>query len=110
LIWTRARTERLFGFHYRIEIYVPEPQRKYGYYVMPLLLGDRLVARFDLKADRKAATLRVAGAYLEDGVALGPVIDAAIAEFHRMRVWLRLEHLRIGPRGQLAAALRKAAS
>jgi uncharacterized protein YcaQ len=105
LIWTRDRTQRLFGFHYRIEIYVPGPQRTHGYYVMPLLLGERLVARLDLKADRKGSTLLVAGAYAEPGHETGAVAEAAVAELHRMRRWLGLERLAIGPRGDLSPAL-----
>jgi uncharacterized protein len=108
LIWARARTERLFRFRYRIEIYVPEHRRVHGYYVMPLLLGDQLVARFDLKADRKAAVLRVAGAYLEERADRAAVVDAATTELDNIRDWLRLEHILVGARGNLVSALRKA--
>ncbi|CAN7180053.1 winged helix-turn-helix domain-containing protein [Pararhizobium sp. LjRoot238] len=68
LIRDRNRTERLFGFYYRIEVFVPEPKREYGYYVFPLLEGDRLVGRIDMKADRKAGTLDVKRLWWEKGV------------------------------------------
>jgi len=108
LIWSRDRAERLFDFRYRIEIYVPEHLRKHGYYVMPLLIGDQLVARFDLKADRKAGTVRVAASYLEPGVAAGSVLDAAVAELRALGDWLGLARIAVVARGDLAPALGRA--
>ncbi len=67
----RARTERLFGFHYRIEVFVPEPQRKYGYYVFPVLEGDTLIGRVDARARRADGVLQVAGFWPEAGVRMG---------------------------------------
>ena len=107
LIWERARTSRLFGFDYTIEVYVPEPKRKYGYYVLPMLLGDELVARFDLKADRKTSTLLVRGSYLEPGANAEAVAPAASAELHALRTWLGLDDLVVAKRGNLASALRR---
>lgn len=104
LIWTRDRTERLFGVRYRIEIYVPGPQRTFGYYVLPLLLGDELVARFDLKSDRKAGALNVVASYAEPAHPAG-IAEPALAELHRLRQWLGLSWLSIAPKGDLAAAL-----
>lgn len=108
LIWERERTSRLFGFDYRIEVYVPAPKRRYGYYVLPLLLGDALVARFDLKADRKASELRVESAHAEPAAKAPAVAAAAAAELVRLRAWLGLARVRVGGRGNLASALRKA--
>ena len=107
LIWNRNRTERLFGFHFRIEIYVPEPQRTHGYYVLPMLFEDQLVARFGLKADRKTATLRVTGCYLEPGAALARAVEPAVAELRALRDWLGLEHIDVADRGDLAPELRR---
>lgn len=108
LIWERSRTSRLFGFDYTIEVYVPEPKRVYGYYVMPLLHGDELVARFDLKSDRKASVLRVRGAYAEPGADPVAIAPAAVAELDALRSWLGLDELVIARKGNLAPALRRA--
>lgn len=108
LIWDRNRTRRLFAFDYRIEIYVPERDREYGYFVLPLLLGNDLVARFDLKADRKPSLLRVRGAYLEPGADEGAVSAAAATELAALRDWLGLGDIAIGPRGDLSKALQQA--
>jgi len=105
LIWERARTERIFGFRYRIEIYVPEPQREYGYYVFPFLLDDALVARVDLKADRTAGVLRVPGAFAEAGIDVPRVVAELAAALHEMAAWQGLDGVVVGERGDLAAPL-----
>jgi uncharacterized protein YcaQ len=108
LMFNRARVARLFGFDYTIEIYVPKPKRVYGYYVLPFLLGERLVARVDLKADRKASALLVHGAFAEPGVERDHVAAELSTELGRLASWLDLADVRIGRRGDLAAALRRA--
>lgn len=108
LIWRRDRTERLFGFRYRIEIYVPEPERRYGYYVYPLLLDDALAARVDLKADRARGALQVRGAYREAGCDPDAAAAGLAEQVRSMASWLDLGTVIVERRGNLAAGLRRA--
>ena len=106
--WFRDRLEWLFNFEYRIEIYTPVKKRKYGYYVLPFILGNRFVARVDLKADRKASVLRVPGAFLEDGCDEEDVACRLALELRLMADWLSLDRIVIGRRGKFTSALRAA--
>jgi uncharacterized protein YcaQ len=106
--WYRPRLERVFGFHYRIELYTPAPRRQYGYYVLPFLLGDELVARADLKADRAASALLVRGVYAEPGVPGVVVAEEMAEELALMAGWLGLERVVVERRGDLAPAVRAA--
>ncbi|MCX6397007.1 MAG: winged helix DNA-binding domain-containing protein [Propionibacteriales bacterium] len=107
LVWERTRAESLFGFRYRIEIYVPEAKREFGYYVLPFLLGDRLVGRVDLKADRKASVLVVKAAHAEQHAPEQTAAELA-AELGALAGWLGLEDIRVERRGDLAGALARA--
>jgi uncharacterized protein len=110
VMWFRDRTERLFDLHYRIEIYVPEAQRRHGYYVLPFLLRDRFVARVDLKADRRARRLLVRAAFAEPDVDRVEVARALTAELHHLAAWLDLDEVVVERRGDLADRLRAASA
>jgi len=106
LIWERARTERLFDFCYRIEIYTPAPKRRHGYYVLPFLLRDRFTARLCLKADRKQSLLLVNAAHREDGIDETETAQALMRELELLAEFLGLSGISIARKGSLAKALK----
>ena len=108
VLWQRQWTNAVFDFAYQIEIYVPAPKRLYGYYVLPFLMGDRFAARVDLKAERKASTLIVHAAHIEERHNTDAVAEALAGELRSMAAWLSLESLTVGPKGNLTRALRSA--
>ncbi len=108
LVWDRRRIERLFGMKYTIEIYTPEAKRVYGYYVFPFLLGDTLVARCDLKADRQRGVLMVQSAWLEPVQDARDVVPDLAGELREVQRWLALDRIEVAERGDLARGLRRA--
>jgi uncharacterized protein YcaQ len=105
IVWNRERALRLFGFHYRIEIYTPTSKRRYGYYVLPFLLGDEIVGRVDLKADRLNRALLVQSAWAEPGVDEDAVADELMEELRAMASWLELDRVEVTGRGDLGPRL-----
>lgn len=105
IVWYRPRAERLFKFHYRIEIYVPQAQRRWGYYVLPFRMGDEIVARVDLKADRKQRCLRVLAAHEEAGIDKQVCTERLAAELDSLRDWLALENIDVCRNSQFSRSL-----
>jgi uncharacterized protein len=108
VVWNRDRALRMFDFHYRIEIYTPPPKRRFGYFVLPFLLGEELVGRVDLKADRSRGALVVQHAWSEPGVDPHPEVIARELweELTLMASWLQLDRVEVTGRGDLGPILR----
>ena len=104
-MWHRERTERLFDFRYRIEMYTKRAKRTYGYYVLPVLVGDSLVGRLDLQRDTASRTLQVHGAYREPGTKLADITAPVAGELHAMARWLGLDSVTVARRGNWSSAL-----
>jgi uncharacterized protein YcaQ len=107
VVWFRPRAERLFDFHYRIEIYVPAGKRQWGYYVLPFRVGDRIVGRVDLKADRKAGQLLVLNAHEEGSVDIDHCCGELRTELHALKDWLGLDEVRVEEKNHFSRRLRE---
>lgn len=108
LVWCRPRNERLFNFHYRIEIYTPQHKRRFGYYVLPFMLNGEIVGRVDVKANRAERTLKVHASFAEAGVDRSDVAKHLSTELTEMATWLDLDHVVVARRGNLSTSLRSA--
>ena len=107
VVWFRPRAERLFDLHYRIEIYVPAAKRRWGYYVLPFRLGDKIAGRVDLKADRKAGQLLVLNAHEENSVDIEQCCQGLGTELHALKDWLGLHEVRVSERNAFSRHLRE---
>lgn len=96
VVWCRPRNERLFNFHYRIEIYTPKEKRKFGYYVLPFMMNGAMVGRVDLKADRASGILQAHSVHTEKGITRSSIKDSLNAELDAMAAWLGLDRVQIG--------------
>jgi len=110
VVWDRPRAERMFGFHYRIEIYVPQSQRQFGYYSLPVLVDDALVGRIDLKTDRHARVLRVQSAWHEEGLearagGLGGLAERLVPTLREIAHWQGMEAITVAGSGTLSPAI-----
>lgn len=105
VVWFRPRAERLFDFHYRIEIYVPADKRKWGYYVLPFLLDERIVARVDLKAERREKQLLVLACHAEEDIDSARAVEKLAHELLSLADWLGLERIKVSRRGVFARRL-----
>lgn len=108
LVWFRPRTLRLFDFHYRMEVFIPQRLRRWGVYVLPFLMNERLTARVDVKADRSAGILRVLASYLETHADAETSAAALAAELRLLASWLGLHSVKVGRKGDFARALKEA--
>ena len=108
LVWHRDRGSWLFDFDYRIEIYVPKPKRKYGYYVLPFLLGDEIVGRCDLKTDRNDGVLRLLGAFAEPGIDEDAIAADLAAELQQLATMVGVDQISVDCRGRLADGVKSA--
>lgn len=106
LIWERKRTQRIFDFKVSFEIYVPPPKRIYGYFVLAFLMGDRIVARVDVKADRARRALLVPAAFLEPGIRAAEVAEPLSTQLRDLATWLSLDNIEVGDKGDLAGLLK----
>lgn len=106
VVWERERSLRMFGFHYRIEIYTPAPQRQFGYYTLPLLIDEAIVGRIDLKTDRQAGVLRVQSAWREGAASVD--LDRVVSLLRQTAEWQGMESIAVADWGDLSAELRDA--